>query len=148
MSNRIWDQLGVRKAPSWYLDPLVALQKREVHLALIQRALCHARPPRLVLKTDLFEEAFGEDQLLGAFPFHATRLCGIDAALSTTSRAARRFSHLAGGLATADLRALPFRDSSFDFILSTSSLDHFESDAELDAALSELSRFSPPVVFC
>ncbi|WP_321471826.1 class I SAM-dependent methyltransferase [uncultured Paludibaculum sp.] len=139
-----WDELGQQKDPSWYLDPLVAAQKREAHLRLIQQ-VCHGMPaPRLVLKTDLFEEAFGADQLLGDFPIAAGRLCGIDTAVSTTTHAGRRFAHLRGGLAAADLRRLPFRDGSFDLIISTSSLDHFDTEAELAEALNELARVLAP----
>lgn len=139
-----WEELGARESPSWYLDPLVALQKREVHLDLLRRILAPAPPPRRVLKTDLFEEACGDDQLLGGFPVAAGLLCGVDTALSEARRAARRFPHLAGGLAAADLRSLPFRDGAFDFVLSTSSLDHFSSFGELEAALAEIARVLAP----
>lgn len=144
-SNRFaWDRLGRRENPSWYLDPIVAVQKRRAHLALIASAARHLPAPRRVLKTDLFEDAFGEDQLLGDFPIPAALLCGLDTAQSTTARAARRFPSLAGGLATADFRALPFQDGAFDLIVSPSSLDHFDSASGLHSALSELTRVLAP----
>jgi len=140
----VWDELGARAEPSWYLDPLVAMQKREANLALVRHALTLVPAPRAVLKTDLFEEAFGEDQLLGDFPVSPDLLCGVDAAPSTTLRAGRRFAHIAGGLASADLRALPYRDGTFDLVLSTSSLDHFETEEEFEVALGELARVLAP----
>ena len=48
---------------SWYLDPLVASQKREEFQRLIT-AWSQGSNLRSVLKTDLFEEANGVDQLL------------------------------------------------------------------------------------
>ena len=144
MNDGAWAELGARAAPSWYLDPAVARQKREVHAALLQRALRYCPSPRLLLKTDLFEEAFGEDQILGDCPVPCALACGVDYAVTTTARAARRFPHLAAGAAAADLRRLPFRDGAFDLILSTSSLDHFATDREIDAALGELARVLAP----
>ena len=47
---------------SWYLDPLVARQKRDKHLALLQAWWNGGSA--MVLKTDLFEEANGYDELL------------------------------------------------------------------------------------
>ena len=49
--------------PSWYLHPLVAQQKREVHPRWIRRWDSERRPG-VLLKTDLFEDAFGDDTLL------------------------------------------------------------------------------------
>lgn len=142
--HQAWDDVGARPAPSWYLHPLVAAQKRDVHLRLIAKATQGRPAPRRVLKTDLFEEAFGDDQILGDFPAPAGVLYGVDTAASTTRRAAVRFPRLAGTLAVADLRSLPLGAASFDLIISPSSLDHFESDAELDDALAELGRLLAP----
>lgn len=139
-----WEALGNRESPSWYLDPLVASQKRAVHLAPIQKALSSAPPRPRVLKTDLFEEAHGEDQILGEFPAPRARLFGCDMAVSTVRRAGSRYPHLAGNLAAADLRLLPFGDGSFDCIVSTSSLDHFQTCGEISAALGELARVLAP----
>ena len=71
---------------SWYLDPLVAKQKRDEHLALL-RAWWDGGSAR-VLKTDLFEEANGADELLSAFPVRAT-IVGMDV-LPTPSRGRAR----------------------------------------------------------
>lgn len=139
-----WDAVGTGAAPSWYLDPEVAAQKRTVHLELIERMRRMRPEPRRVLKTDLFEEAFGEDQLLGEFPVQARLLCGVDVAASTVARCQRRFPALGGKLAAGDLRALPFREASFDWIVSNSSLDHFETREELEAACGELCRLLRP----
>jgi SAM-dependent methyltransferase len=44
----------------------------------------------------------------------------------------------------ADTRALPFDDGAFDVVLSNSTLDHFESLADMRAALAELRRVLEP----
>jgi SAM-dependent methyltransferase len=139
-----WRVVGSQEYASWYLDPLVALQKREEHVRLIERMREWVARPRRVLKTDLFEEAFGEDQLLGTFPVEASLLCGVDIAPEIVAKCQTRFARLRGGLPAADIRALPFRDASFDWIVSNSSLDHFDSRAELERALAELARVLAP----
>jgi SAM-dependent methyltransferase len=139
-----WSAVGARENASWYLDPLVAAQKRDEHLRFIGRMQTWAPRPRRVLKTDLFEEAFGEDQLLGTFPVEASLLCGVDVAPEIVAKCQTRFAPLRGGLPAADLRALPFRDASFDWIVSNSSLDHFDSREDLERALRELTRVLAP----
>lgn len=143
MERDHWERLGNRDRPTWYLDPLVARQKGEANLELIRRWSAGVRPAR-VLKTDLFEEAFGEDQVLhGLFP-EADLVCGIDEASSTAGAAARRFPELARGGSVMDVRRLGLRGDSFDLILSTSTLDHFDHGAEFQAALAELARVLRP----
>ncbi|GAB4405213.1 MAG: hypothetical protein OHK0021_17340 [Bryobacter sp.] len=144
MAEQDWEKLGEGADPSWYLDPLVARQKREVNLALVQAALRYAPNPQRVLKTDLFEDAFGEDELLGEFPVSPRLLCGVELAFSTTQRAQSRFPHLRGQLAVGDLRNLPFRPGSFDLIVSTSSLDHFATVEEWEGALLGLLKLLAP----
>lgn len=133
-------QLG--EAPSWYLDPLVAEQKRGVHEKWIRRS-AGIRPHGVVLKTDLFEEAYGLDRLLfGLFP-DARLVIGVDVDFSTVRAASAR-----GGpgfaFAAADVLRLPFPSESVDVIVSTSTLDHFDSSEHLSAAVRELARLLRP----
>jgi SAM-dependent methyltransferase len=139
-----WNAVAAASTPNWYLDPLVAKQKREEHLHLLRRMADLHPQPRRVLKTDLFEEAFGDDQLLGDFPAAPRLLSGIDVAPLIAAKSQQRFTFLRGNLAAADLRNLPFRDASFDWIVSNSSLDHFASQQELESALRELCRLLAP----
>ncbi len=143
MERRRWEELGDRPRPAWYLDPLVARQKGEVNIELIRGWSAGLRPDR-ILKTDLFEEAFGEDQILhGLFP-QARLVCGIDQASSTARAAARRFPDLAGGVLVMDVRGLAFSDGFFDLVVSTSTLDHFNRRIEFEAALAQLVRVLRP----
>lgn len=143
MSRRVWEELGSRQSPSWYLDPLVARQKREVNLRYIQRRTAGLEPRR-VLKTDLFEDAFGEDRLLpDVFPFAQLR-CGADVAYAVARSAGRRYPDLAAGIVVTDIRQSAFRSASFDLVISTSSLDHFDTRSEFLAAIGELARVLRP----
>jgi len=136
MGDGVWDRLGHQKRPSWYLDPEVARQKREFNLGLIRRWT--DRAPQRILKTDLFEEAFGEDQLLGGLFPPERRVYGCDVSHSTASAAAHRFPELAGGLLVMDIRRPALQEASLDLIISTSTLDHFTTREEFRRSLAAL----------
>ncbi|MGA2154413.1 MAG: class I SAM-dependent methyltransferase [Bryobacteraceae bacterium] len=141
--NSTWESVARDPHPSAYLDPLVARQKREAHLQLVRRWL-RGLNPQSVLKTDLFEEAFGEDRVLLDLAPNARHTVGIDIA-ATTVIAARRHCSAAGfSFLVSDVRALALRTDSFELVFSNSTLDHFETRAELLAALRELVRVVRP----
>jgi SAM-dependent methyltransferase len=141
--NSTWDSVARSPNPSGYLDPLVARQKREAHLQLARRWMLGLNPQR-VLKTDLFEEAFGEDRVLSDLAPGAKHTVGIDLAAATAA-AARRHCPAAGfSFLVSDVRALALRTDSFELVFSNSTLDHFETRAELLAALRELVRVVRP----
>lgn len=141
--HETWEELGRREAPSWYLHPLVAAQKRDVHLALIRRWSADIQPRR-VLKTDLFEEAFGEDRLLPELSGAGGLLCGMDAAYSTVHAAARRHPELARGFVVMDARRCALAAASVDLVISTSTLDHFETRAEFLISIDGLALVLRP----
>lgn len=134
-----WDRLGSREQPSWYLDPEVAQQKRDAHLELIRRWTA-GLPIRSVLKTDVFEEAAGPDAILSdLFPETGLTVIGSDVAFSTVARARER-SRRGIHFCVSDVRHNPFASEKVDLIVSTSTLDHFDTRAELDGSLAELVR--------
>jgi len=128
--------------PSWYLDSLVAAQKREVYQRWIRNSL-GARSRRVLLKTDLFEEAFGDDLLLlDLFPDTQLTI-GNDIEKNTVRAAARRGKAQFQGM-IGDVRQFPLRSASVDVVVSSSTLDHFESKEELAQSLRELARVLRP----
>ncbi|HLG95946.1 MAG TPA: methyltransferase domain-containing protein [Bryobacteraceae bacterium] len=133
---------GSGKTRSWYLDPLVAEQKRQVMQSWVRQAL-DSWKPEAVIKTDLFEEAYGQDRIFDDLFPGARIAVGVDVEIETVARAAR--IHGASFCCTAcDVRRLPFPSLSVDLVLSPSTLDHFESQAELTESLDELARILRP----
>lgn len=115
----------------------MAHQKKRVHQDLVRRWI-GVRPKGLVLKTDLFEEAWGQDGIYGdLFEADDAVLLGMDIAEATVASACGSGLRPANGF-VCDLRALAVRPLSLDLILSMSSLDHFESEAEFHASLGQL----------
>ncbi len=140
-----WDQVAGRARPSWYLDPLVAEQKKRVHLEFFRAWL--PDDARRILKTDVFEEAFGDDALLpelcAAFtgPSH---WIAMDFSSEIAARARTRTQLPSMSFFAADLRSLPLRSHCLDAILSNSTLDHFDTRQEFETAVEELARALRP----
>jgi SAM-dependent methyltransferase len=130
--------------PNWYLDPLVAAQKRDVHLAWIARNVAPGSWIPAVLKTDLFEEAYGRDELLFSLPFDAGIKIGMDVSAPTVIQAADRRSGRGCQWINADVRRVPLADECVDLVLSNSTLDHFETEREIEHSLHELVRVLKP----
>lgn len=97
------------------------------------------------LKTDLFEEAVSPFHLFDDLGAHAF---GMDVSREVVSNASRQLSRGAVARAprmlVADLRSLPFANDSFDYVLSGSSLDHFQQKRDIAVALAELTRCLRP----
>jgi SAM-dependent methyltransferase len=138
-----WAAVASQAAPSWYLDPLVGRQKREVHQRFL-RDCARGLAPRTVLKTDVFEEAFGPDQILFDLQPEARLTVGMDIAREAAAGAAGRAPGSGFSFLVADVRRLPFRAGAFDLVISTSTLDHFAVRRDLDVALEELVRVVRP----
>jgi SAM-dependent methyltransferase len=107
-----------------------------VNGALLARWLPPAPVPR-ALKTDVFEEAVGEG-LLPLLAARARAVFGVDVSRAAVGRAAERHRRLRG--VVGDVRRLPFRSGSFDLVVSTSTLDHFERASDIEDALAEIAR--------
>jgi SAM-dependent methyltransferase len=94
-----------------------------------------------VLKTDLWDEAFGA----GLYPSIATRaarVVGIDVSAAIVAAAVERYAELDAHVAHVD--ALPFADARFDAVVSNSTLDHFDDPHDIDVAIAELARVVRP----
>ena len=111
-----------------------------VNLTLLGRWL-PTRPARRLLKTDIFEEAVGN----GLYPVLSERageVVVMDLSMPMVTMARARYLGLRA--VCADVRRLPFEDGAFDVIVSTSTLDHFQSRDEIQTSLQELNRVLRP----
>jgi SAM-dependent methyltransferase len=117
----------------------IAHYKRAENLALIAAWA----PPgtRSVLKTDLFEEAFGEDRLLDVLADRYPRVTGLEISPVVAAAARRRLPALP--CVVGDVAAVPLRAGSVDLIVSISTLDHLPPPL-LPAALADLCRVLRP----
>jgi SAM-dependent methyltransferase len=95
-----------------------------------------------VLKTDLWDEA-KNTRILAWAAHRGARAFGIDISEPTVIQARAAFTHDSAPLraAAADVRALPFRDASFDAIYSMGTIEHFD---ETEQAVKEMARVLKP----
>jgi len=142
MADRCWESVAANEHASWYLDPLVAEQKRAANLNLAQKWL-EERAGLTILKTDLFEEANSRDELLSGLPDSA-RLIGMDIAPTMVLRARTCAKANGARFLATDVRQIGLASESVDAIFSNSTLDHFSSKEEFKEALRELIRILRP----
>jgi SAM-dependent methyltransferase len=110
-----------------------------------QRLFTEHLPPLAglrILKTDLWDEA-KNTRILAWAARRGARAFGIDISAPTATQATASFTLQSGPLraAVADVRALPFRDASFDAIYSMGTIEHFD---ETERAVEEMARVLKP----
>jgi len=130
-------------AEDWQQDHRQALWRQHsdaVNLALLQ-SWWPDKPVESVLKTDLFDEAFG-DGLHSFIGSNARSINGIDISTTIVAKARRKCPEIQA--AVADVRRLPFKNDKFDLIISNSTLDHFKTARDINIAVDELYRVLRP----
>jgi SAM-dependent methyltransferase len=111
-----------------------------VNASLLRRWLPQQRVGRL-LKTDVFDEAFGEG-LIPLLRSQADSLICMDVSSWTIGLAKKQHARM--GAVRVDVRSLPFKAGKFDVVVSNSTLDHFTSRGDILISLRELSASLRP----
>lgn len=140
-----WDGVGA----AWRDEPRDRLWREftdRLQASWIERWLGTVEPAgptgcRRLLKTDLFDEVAGRG-LIRRVASSARHVTGIDVSPVIVAEAAARNPGLEA--VVADVRRLPFADATFDDVFSGSTLDHFDTVADIDVALRELARVLRP----
>ncbi len=114
----------------------IALYKRKEYIDLIS-AWIPSDNRGSMLKTDLFEEAFGRDSLIDTLGLSYPLTVSIDISGTIVMKAKERLP--AYPFLVGNICRLPFKEESFDFVLSNSTLDHLPIDMIPDA-INELWR--------
>jgi SAM-dependent methyltransferase len=138
-ATEYWEAVGGVWA-STHRDELWRRCSDAIHARWLDSA-ARLLPPGRVLKTDLFDEAYG-DGLAPWFESHGHDLVACDLALTTARGAVRKPSRVVA--AVADVRRLPFSDMVFDTVFSDSTLDHFDAEPAIRQSLEELRRVLRP----
>jgi ubiquinone/menaquinone biosynthesis C-methylase UbiE len=142
--SHYWDVAAKGTHPGQNYDELLAEHYRLVHTNLIEK-WTKGDHCQVVLKTDLFAEAMCPSR---SFAWDMIRMFGGLFGMDISNVVCRSAKESAAQyvpihslqVTTCDVRRLPFANGSFDLIVSDSTLDHFESEKEIDIALSELTR--------
>jgi len=139
-----WDGIvdKLKSKGSYTAGPLGEI-KREAYLDLIRRWGGEAGKGR-TLKTDLFEEAMGQDAFFLDIPGRMGSVLGMDLSAVVIEEARRGDTGGRGGYLVADIRRLPFAENTFDMVVSPSTLDHFSDTSGLQLSLRGLRRIIRP----
>jgi SAM-dependent methyltransferase len=138
-ARKYWDAVG----RDWVVNHPDDLWRRcsdAIHVWWLERVASDLRGKR-ILKTDLFDEAFG-DGLTAWFEERGNDVVACDLALTTAIGASKKQASVAA--AVADVRRLPFAAGIFDCVFSDSTLDHFDSECDIQQSLHELGRVLRP----
>lgn len=141
LGSKYWDSVAEKMKSPCVQNPFFQYKRKEV-LRLISKWSNDKRDVT-ILKTDLYEEAFEPESLLFDWPQKNGKVCGIDISPRIVRIAGRKAEERSvhPNLSVSDVRKLAFKDSTFDLVISTSTLDHFP---EIDVALKELYRVLKP----
>jgi SAM-dependent methyltransferase len=134
-----WNSVARTWSAGNHENPILAAHKRRVYTDLVA-GWTGGRVPALALKTDLFAEAFNDEEFVSSLGWQQS-LVGIDISTGVLD-AARHRASLGGlhGYVACDVRRLPFASGTFDAVVSDSTLDHLSSEAEIVTALGEAER--------
>ncbi|HEX7474646.1 MAG TPA: class I SAM-dependent methyltransferase [Dehalococcoidales bacterium] len=136
-----WNRIALKWPAKGYSNKLLAEHKRKTYLNLIAR-WADIKEHQVILKTDLFTEAFGQEQFLFDIP-SAKNVIGIDVATEIVKRAKSQ-AELHGIDSSqyfcGDVRKIPLQDNSVDIVISDSTLDHFSSEKDIITSLAEIGR--------
>ena len=140
-----WDKLAKHNSSKPHIDPALGKYKSDEFMRLV-RTWINSLKNKAVLKTDLREEAYGEDEILFSLPVENSTVVAIDIDAETVREATvkQKTRALLHHYLASDARKLPFKNNVFDVILSTSTLDHFTSEPDLIQSLMELKRVIKP----
>ena len=101
----------------------------------------------IALKTDLYDEAITSDNLFSMLSQQQWHVVGMDYSLAVAQYARQRLvqqRNTPQGIVVTDIRRLPFKDNSFDAVVSNSTLDHFACKEDIIVSLKELYRILKP----
>ncbi|MCK4830594.1 class I SAM-dependent methyltransferase, partial [bacterium] len=117
-----WNEISSGWSLKGYSNELLAEHKRKTHLGLIARWADVTNSHR-ILKTDLFAEAFAQEQFLFDIAKTNSNVVAMDISreiVALAKRQARQHNVDASRYICCDVRHLPIQSNSIDLIISDS----------------------------
>lgn len=140
LNTYYWDKI-IDNIKSYHLEKNVGIYKKSEYIKLIKN-WSRGIKGKKTLKTDLYEEAVGNDHILFWLSKQSRLSCGMDISYKAAHKAKTRFGGLNRNFANyvvSDIRNCGFKNESFDLIVSNSTLDNLFSK-DVCKALLELRR--------
>lgn len=142
-SSKYWNKIAQRHPNVHYYNELTGNYKANVILEYLSEQIPDLSEKTL-LKTDLYEEAKGSDQLLFRNEFKISNNFGFDISPYLVHSCSKKNNNFSNMFFCSDVLNLSIKDNSFDIILSVSTLDHFTSEKVFLKSINELLRVLKP----
>ena len=136
-ARRYWDSVAERIDSPLLIEEIADYKKKE-HISLME-GWVNGSNKKVVLKTDLFEEALGNDSFMDYLIENYRKIYGVDISEKIVEKAKANHEKIRSCLFTEDIRNTHFKNETFDVVLSCSTLDHMPK-SELIKALKEINR--------
>ena len=141
IDNNYWDGI-IKSQQSYIQDDLW-----RANLKLIYQELINGYG-LIALKTDLYDEASSEYNILSLLSKCFKHVIGMDYSFAIAEHARQRLNNEKEvspyAVLVSDIRNASFKDDSFDCIISNSTLDHFLCREEIITSIRELYRILKP----
>ena len=137
-----WDHVARGWSQNGYSNKLIAEHGSNIYLTLVERWIGITKG-EYILKTDLFDVAFGPAPFLFNLPQGDINIIGIDISNEVVGKARNKTRDAgidASRFFCCDVRHIPLRNNSINLIISDSTLDHFAKEKDIIDALNELHR--------
>jgi len=139
-TSKYWDNIArkIRKSP---VQKQIAIYKRKEYINLIKSWIKNKNKKK-VLKTDLFEEAFGDDYFFDYLNKNFSEAIGIDISqviVNKTKKRLKRKTQKVFKFVNDDIKSTKFKNNYFDTIISSSTLDHLRK-RDMIKSLKEIHR--------
>lgn len=134
-----WD--AVAKRGKHYLSDSFLCKSKKRQIIELIKIWDIVDKDKIVLQTDLFEEAVGYDGITRWLSGRYKKLFGIDISIEVLKQVYTKETDACVRYILSDIRNPAFKDNSFDLIISNSTIDHF---ADIELALQELYRILKP----
>ena len=140
--NKYWNEHAAN-VNEYYYNYRTGVVKADLLINKIMKLLVDVTG-KSILKTDMYEDAFGSDQLINRTEFDGAKITGMDISLKVTLLAKQKGGTDSHSYANCDVTNLCYKDSEFDVVLSVSTLDHFDSVTDFKKSVDELVRVLKP----
>jgi SAM-dependent methyltransferase len=121
MKDSDWNKIAL-KVKDMFNDAFFSTYSRYEHMRLIEK-WTRIRKRDAVLSTDVYNLAFDEGEFENMLTEKSNHVIGMDISKEVVKHARKRNSKIK--YVICDARNLPFKERSFDIIISPSTLDHF-----------------------
>jgi len=137
---KIWDNIGIKmRSYPYYIGNTLARYKQREFFRILDKWT--RKEFGCILKTDSFEEAYGNDEITGWLTEYSKNVINLDISYEILKQACLRNKGKEFRAVSADILRMPFKSSTFDLIFSSSTYGYLN---DIEEGLKEAYRILKP----